>query len=376
MKERGEEVSCGVAESAICAYAAAVDGSTEEVVRFVEPGGGRAFLRERPIDVLNPEKRLRLILEGVGIETCGELAALEREAVEVRLGAEALEIWRLSRGEDDRQLFRLPSTDRPQASLDFIDYVVTDPERLAFTANTLLGGICETLAERGSHARRVMLTLSLANGETWRKVLRPARPTGSRPVWLRLVRRVLERLSVPDAVSGLSLEVVDVEAASTIQGDLFDLGFATAGAVEAALSRLLETQGPVVVRAESNAHPLAEQRTEYIGLDAEMVAVWSGTRVELTSKSGPLGLTLQLLPNPRAITVETLPRRDHAVPTRYRDGEWKRFVSVTGPERIAGGEWAEPYAREYFRGITIEGLLVWIFHDLIEDRWYLHGHWD
>jgi protein ImuB len=358
----------------------------------VGAGRDREFLSERPVAVLQPEERLRLLFEGVGIETCGELAMVPMEAVEVRFGPSAISLWRLARAEDERLLFRTPSSERPQASLDFIDYVVTDPEQLAFTANTMLGGMCEALAERGSHARRMELVLPLANGESWRKVLRPARPTASRAVWLRLVRRVLERLTVPDAVAGMGLEVLETEAASAIQGDLFDAGFATSAAVESALSRLLESQGPVVVRPETTAHPRAEARTEFVPLDAEAVAHWSGSPVRpdggqvehgkaqngqaSTRPAAAVGLTLQLLPEPRPIVVEAMERRDHHLPVRYHDGEWKRFLTVAGPERISGGQWDAPYAREYFRGVTHEGTLVWIYRDGREGGWYLQGWWD
>ena len=62
-----------------------------------------------------------------------------------------------------------------------------------------------------------------------------------------LIRGELERLTVPDAVASVHLEVESIEEAEARQGDLFDRGFASAGAGEAALARLIEEQGPVVV---------------------------------------------------------------------------------------------------------------------------------
>jgi len=87
-------------------------------------------------------------------------------------------------------------------------------------------------------------------------------------------------------------------------------------------------------------------------------------------------LPLQLLPAPREVLVETVRRRDHVLPIRYRDGQWKQLVTAAGPDRISGGRWEESYAREYFRAVTVDGLLVWLYRDARTDQWYLHGWWD
>ncbi len=389
-----------------------------EGVRIVEVGRERDFLAAQPLEVLDPEPRLASLFMGVGITRLGELAALSREAVEVRFGAEAVELWRRARGDDRRRLFAPIPPERPHASLDFVDYVVTDPERLVFTVNALLGGLTEALQSRGEHARRIALTLSLANGREWRRALRPARPTASRETWLRLARAVLERVEVPDAVVGIALEVEAVEAAAVQQGDLFDRGFATASAVEAAIARLIEAQGPVVVEATIGGHPLVERSIEWVpvegpaapaggrpagagGLPSAAGGPLRGGRADLRSAGGPppgggraasqrewgrdsgggasipKGLTLQLLPEPCPVEVEVAVRRDHEAPVRYRDeAEWRSLITVAGPDRVSGGQWEEAYAREYFRCVTDEGVLVWLFRDARQGGWFLHGWWD
>ncbi len=83
-----------------------------------------------------------------------------------------------------------------------------------------------------------------------------------------------------------------------------------------------------------------------------------------------------MLPKPKPIEVETERRRDHDAPVRCHDGAWKRLVDVAGPDRLSGGQWDRSYAREYFRVVTEDGLLLWIFRDAVQGRWYLHGWWD
>mgnify|MGYP002276863681 CR=1 FL=1 len=344
---------------------------------MIPAGHERAWLAPLPLTLLDPHPSLLELLGGVGVETCGALAALEREAVEVRFGPEGVDLWRRARGEDRRILFGRAAPDRPHASLDFVDYVVTDPERLLFTANALLGSVCEGMRRRGVHARRLLLRLELANGESWERSLRAARPTASRTRWRALIRSQLERLTVPDAVSGMWLEVQSTEEAGAQQGDLFDRGFATAGAVEAALMRLVDEQGPVVVRPSASAHPLAERRVEWLAADDGAIA---------QAEAEGAAIVLQLLPEPRRVQVQTEPRRDHVAPTHVllerphtavpvEAGEWLELLAAAGPQRLSGGHWEGGYAREYFRCITANGTPLWIFRDPFSGGWFLHGWW-
>ena len=99
-------------------------------------------------------------------------------------------------------------------------------------------------------------------------------------------------------------------------------------------------------------------------------------------------LTLQLLPLPQPILVDTAPRRDHEVPIRYRDDKgWHQLIDVAGPDRVSGGEWESPFAREYFKCVREDGTLVWMFMAKDERMtsatsegkdhwWFLQGWWD
>lgn len=389
----GAGVRYGVARTAVGAWAAAWRWEERGIV-----ADDRAFLAPLPLEVLEPDAKLQALLEGVGVETCGALATLDREAVEVRFGGEAVRVWRWSRGEDDRRLFRPMPREAPEASLDFVDYVVTDPERLLFTANALLSNVCDALAETGAHTRRMTLALSLGNGELWTRSIGAARATASRTTWLRRIRAELERLTVPDVVTGVMVAAETAEGAGAVQGDLFDAGFATAAAVDDALDRLVEVQGSVLVEPDSSGHPLAERRSVFTaaegGAGARARSPWrAGTRgwrrsnrraasppAEPEDEGAPLvaaGFTLQLLREPRPVLVETVVRRDHIVPVRYRDGTWRALLTAAGPERVSGGQWEAAYAREYYRCVDGNGLLVWIYRDGRDGGgWYLHGWWD
>lgn len=370
----GMGTRAGVAAIPVVAELAARSGDSP--VTIIEPGYERAFLAPLPITLLEPEPRLRSLLDGVGIRSCGELAMLEREAVEARFGKEGTALWCLARADDSRRLFAPIPREPAHASLDFVDYAVSDSGRLVFTANALLGSVCEALRSRGERARGMTLALTLSGGGVSRQILRCARPTAERAVWLRRLQAVLDRWDLPDSVTGVSLRVEGTEPASATQGDIFDRGFATAAPVEEAVVRLTDEHGPLFVEPETRAHPLAERRTTWLPLNPDQVAE-AVPRSEDVSRSR---LTLQLLPEPRRIAVKARLRRDHLLPVRYWEGKsWHVLATAAGPDRVSGDRWegeGAAYAREYFRCVTEAGLLVWLYRDAIGNCWYLHGWWD
>ena len=360
-----------------------------------------------PITVLEPDDTLAVLLDGIGVETCADLAALEGESVEVRLGAEGVRLWKLARGDDDRLIFAPMPRGLPHASLEWSDYALIDTERLLFSVNALLGTVCETLIERGSLAREMTLELTLANGAALTNGIRAGRATASRKTWLRLARMQMERLVLPAGVVGLTLQAAAVVTDEGSQGDLFDRGFATAAVTEAALASLAEEQGDVVVVPENSAHPLVERRTKWTGVGNRESGIGNRQRGpgngRRTKKSGgdaassvaqhparasspqlfavpnvPISrLTLYLLPTPRAIETHIEERRDHVLPTAYRDGgAWYKVLSSAGPDRVSGERWGEAYAREYFRCVVDDGGMVWLYRDARADAWFIHGWWD
>src|SRR5262245_11016676 len=228
----------GVAGSAVAARVAATHGS--ESITIVPPGSDRCWIAPFPITVLSPEPDLANLLEGTGIESCGDLAALDQAAVELHFGAAGVQLWHLARADDRSLLFGPPPPPLPHASLEWTDYVLRDPERLLFVINRLAGSVTASLRELGQGARTFTLVFSLDRGGTVEHSFHPSRPNADQRTWMRLIRDELEQVRLPDAVSGVSLRVDAVLPSASIQGDLLDRGFATAQAAEAALARALD----------------------------------------------------------------------------------------------------------------------------------------
>jgi hypothetical protein len=370
----------------------------------VRPGEDRRFIAPFPVSVLEPDEFLASMLESLGIDTVGRLAALDAAPLEVRLGVDGVRLWSRARAEDDRWFFNTPIRALPSASLEWMEYSLRDSERLLFVINSLLASVCTTLLSQGERARELALVFSLADRTQYTHPLRSARPTADQKRWLRIVRDALEQMQLPDAVMGISISVDAITGNDGAQGDLFDRGFASADSVETVLADLTDDQGDdLLVRPASTAHPLAERRnrwvaespTSYVSRPPTSVGDSSfaslGTTPSLALRSSPPTtpeLTLQLLPLPQPILVDTTSRRDHEVPIRYRDEKgWHQLVDVAGPDRVSGGEWESPFAREYFKCVREDGTLVWMFmardermatdtREGTDHWWFLQGWWD
>jgi protein ImuB len=371
-----KKVRAATSITPICAEVAARHGNGRNGLVTITPGSEREYLAPFPVGVLEPSLFLSTLLDGIGIESCGDMAKLDLESVEVRFGAEGARLWRLSRADDSRRIFASMPRALPAASLDWVEYTLKDPERLVFIINALVGNITTELKSRGQCAREMTMIFSLANRETFEHLVRPARSTASHKAWMRLIRSHLERITLPDGVVGITIRVESVTGEVERQGDIFDRGFATASAAEETIAQLLDDQGAVVVTPRNTQHPLIDRRTEWISQEPAQASARIQLRERVVKATAAPRLTLQLFPEPRRIGVKTRRRRDHELPVEFRDKHWQRIVSAAGPDRVSGGRWTEPYAREYFRCVTDDGMMVWLYRDGRTGEWYLHGWWD
>lgn len=395
----------------------------------VSPERERGFLASLHIAALTrahrTSTRLAAALADVGIETCGDLAGLTQESVEVRFGAEGVSLWRLARADDQRRIFAPHARTLPTASLEWEEYALRDPERLIFVANRLVEVICAELRTWGEAARAMTLGIALVNRTAIERPIRAARGTASRAAWTRLIRAELDRVTLPDAVVGLSLRVDAVAGAEAPQGDLFDRGFESARSVEEALSQLIDDQRATVAGLTVSMHPLLEQRARWrVREIAEVLRTDTQEKARRNKKAGVSGgdsathlylvgssltaipstvtpgsvsaslpsamdldaaLVLQLFPEPRRIAVVAGVRRGYHVPKRYRERYRERHhdgyrgrqseadgdagievevIAAAGPDCVTGGdELGLSYAREYWHCFTSDDMFVLLFRD-------------
>src|SRR5262245_32972332 len=121
-----DDTRAGVAMTTVAAEVAASqkqiprfardDGESASSLTIVKPGNDQSFIAPCKLGVLSPPEDLASLIQGLGIETCGAFAALDAEAIEIRLGIEGVRLWQRARADGERFLFTIPLRSLPSAS--------------------------------------------------------------------------------------------------------------------------------------------------------------------------------------------------------------------------------------------------------------------
>lgn len=340
-------------------------------VTMIPAGIERDWLAPQPLAVLSPPPPLPALFLGTGIHRCGELAALDRDTVEVNFGRDGLHCWRLARADDRRLLFRPPPRERFATSLEWTEFSTTDLDQLVFVINAMLGTIAEHLDGQGLGATKLLLSLGLEGGGRIEKEIGSPRSTAQRATWLRLIRRQLEKISLPDRVAGVSLEIAATAPPKVRQGNLFDRSFASAHAAEAAIARVMALQSDAIVRAVRSDHPLPEKQLRWVADLPEITGRADHPELPLTPS-----LQFQLLPTPREVEVTERNERGTLIPIEYRDNGTRYAVTpAAAPQELSALHSDPLFSRSYHQMSRPDGTPVLLWRDGAAQRWYLAGWW-
>ena len=370
------EARIGIAD--IAAAARAASWLRGGAVHQVPSGSDARFLATLPLRVLPLSDRLLELLEALGLETVGELAALEVGEVETRLGVEGVQAHHWARGLDDGREGpfggRAPSDWSAEVELPG---PADRLEPLLFLLKSCLDHLSDALAAEGLCVRGLELTIETEEGPL-RQTVRPARPTRQVSMLLALCRSALDGLQLPGRALGIRVEAEEAVPALAEQADLFEAARPDPDAIAAALTRLQGRWGPesVVRPAAVDSHrPERAGRWEPVDLMSELTraGTWLNGDEGAPDPSDLPAFVLRLWPHPQPLDVRIDAGRPGAVSV---DGGWRPIRAFQGPERLSGDWWEDHYRREYYRLGTEAGDLLWVFYDPRRRGWFWHGWWD
>jgi len=195
-----------------------------------------AFLRALPLDFAEPLPAHAEILQAWGLRTFGDLTALPKAEVGLRLGREGEALWERAAGRASRVL-RLVEPARSFAAAWTYEPPVESVEPLLFKLRRFAERIALELRAAGFVAGALALTISLEDGSDHRREFRLPDPGADVDSWLRILQAHLDGLRTTARVGGARL-VATPARPPVRQGGLFDTGLADPHAFWENLARL------------------------------------------------------------------------------------------------------------------------------------------
>jgi protein ImuB len=200
------DARAGAAERKFAALAAASVARAGQIL-VVASEETPTFLAPLPLGVLPLERERYDELEGLGVKTVGQLAALPGTAVAERLGRDGRQAWHLARGKGKSRI----RPRRPPAEIvERLDF--PEPVDNELTLRRGLGALVERALERPERrnraVRKVVLSARLVGGGSWRRTLTLREPAADKT---RLRVALGPKLTgVPAPVTALGLELAEL----------------------------------------------------------------------------------------------------------------------------------------------------------------------
>ena len=208
----GADLLIGIADGAFAAEQAARRGL------IVDPGGSPAFLRDLPVDTLDPAGTSPLIdlLHRLGIRTLGAFAALPARDVLARFGPDGLWAHRQAGGVDDRPVSGRRPPVEFAVTLD-LEPPVDRVDTVAFSARGIAEQFVTDLAAHGLACTCLELQALSENGEETVRRWRHAGVLSTVDVLDRVRWQLEGWLSAPSRPTGgvLRIRLVPVEVVPT-----------------------------------------------------------------------------------------------------------------------------------------------------------------
>ena len=354
-------------------YAAARTGlgtdhrAWNEATVFQDAAAEQDAARQVALSRLDINPDLRDVLGKLGVHTVSAFVNLPAAGVRTRFGTDAHHLHRLASGALSLPLQPQPAVEPLTSHVD-LDVPETNVQRLLFLIKRALDPLFTALATRQHALTALELRLRLETradeprAEQIEK-LRTAEPTLDIRQVLNLLHLRVERQSLPNGVTAITLLVTSVRA-TRAQLQLFQL------------------QSRRDLRAADRA--LARIKAEFGEGTVVHVSLTDGHLPEATFTWQPLEHVVRPTPHPVDVrpVIRRLFTRPRRLPSRLRhepDGWMLRgaqhghVAQMHGPYVVSGGWWRTIVHREYYFAKTRDNAWSWVYYDRRRRAWFLHG---
>ncbi|HEY3066804.1 MAG TPA: DNA polymerase Y family protein [Methylomirabilota bacterium] len=351
----------------------------------IAPADEAAWLARAPLDALELEPALAATFGTWGIRTVGELGALPRSGLAMRLGEAGLQAHDHAHG-CDRTPFRAYAPPPFWEEALGLDWELESLDALARVLGVVLDRLCARLRAAAVAADALTLELALVSGARHERTIALAYPLQDPAPLLTLVTLDLEAHPPAVAITRVAVSAHAVTARAS-QARLWHPPAPALRHLAGAVARLARLVGPDNVGSPllTDSHrPDAFTLQSFQPSHGEEIREPSWSEPRETSSRPDVGATpdreqparaqlaLRRLRPPRRVEVETVDDR----PVRVVWGGWRRIVQSAGPWRVSGEWWEEPWARDEWDVACGDGTLCRLARDRVTGAWWLDAVYD
>jgi len=354
-----------------------------------KPAPSPQFPALLPIESLRITEQITTLLRELGIETVDQLLALPRDELASRFGDELLQrLDQLTgRGRELIEPHRGLSAFEASCALE---EPTGDRGVLMHVLEQLVGQLSRQLAARDQGAVLLMCLLRCMDGGEVPLRVGLLQPSASARQLLELIELHLENVRLADEVDRVELHAVVTGRLGERQRELFAGRWPTdPHQVALLVNRLSSRLGAErVLRAELRKSPVPERAVEWKPAveKRDKETRGQGDKGKSRRSHSPcLPFSLSPCLPPRPLTLHPKPEATEVVsvaPDGPPQFVWmgrhrERIVGCVGPERIETLWWRGPSVRrDYYRVATESGEHLWMFRQLADGKWFMHGTFD
>jgi len=373
-KKRRHKVRIAVASTFGAAWAAS-HGAPGWDILLLKTERLRKSLASLPAWSLRIPKEIVELLDECGLKTIGQLLRQQRASLLSRFGSILLQRIDQALGEAPDLLDPVPPPRPIKAEASFEYSLETSMEILAVLHSLLVQVLAEVNRQR-QETQQLRVSWKTDLRETGEFEIRLVGPTSQIDRFVELAPFHLERQALTSGLVWMEAEAIPCRPRHARALTLFD----DIERGEAEFFRLIERLSS---RLGSRAVLRGSILPEYQPERTMNYEPWLGHPLNAPQRPSlapplhariPRPLRLLLTPAP----IFPLVGETQGVPTRFRwEEENQTVVRYEGPERVETGWWHGPMIRrDYYRVETGRGTRLWIFQDLVQLTWFIHGFFE
>ena len=327
-----------------------------------------SFFENAAENAASPE--LLATLEGWGVRTLAEFAALPELGLIARFGEEGRRCLQLARGETRRSLRALAPLENYQRRVE-LDHPQRLLEPLLFVIAPLLNELMEMLARQGLAANRVTLGLALAGKSEHRRTLEFPVPVRDSTILLKQLQFDLEAHPPRAAIVGVEVRLHPVEP-RVLQHGLFVPQTPAPEKLHRTLARLTALLGEGNV---GSPYLLDTHRPDAFVM--RPFAPEAAGNLKAPETKAPPRFAFRYYRPALAAQVRVRVEQPISIHSKAASGN---ITIATGPWLASGDWWTDaPWNREEWDIELGSGGLYRVYQTLIEPgqrHWYLEGMYD